>query len=187
MKILLIDNYDSFTYNLYHLIQSKVSDIDVIRNDKIELKKINKYDKILLSPGPGLPSENGQMKQLIKKYCKEKSILGICLGHQAIGEVFNCKLLKMDNVKHGSSSFLSNFDETDYLFSGIKKPIEVGHYHSWHLDKNFISKSINIIAESNNIVMAISHKEFDIRGLQFHPESILTPKGGKIINNWLKY
>ena len=129
MKILLVDNYDSFTFNLFHLLQDKVSVIDVIRNDKIDFDKVNQYDKIILSPGPGLPSESSLLKLLIDKFASKKSILGICLGHQAIGEVFDCKLLKMGKVRHGVKSILTNYDKSDYLFRGLIEPIEVGNYH----------------------------------------------------------
>lgn len=187
MKVLLVDNYDSFTFNLFHLLQDKVSVVDVVRNNKIDFDKVNQYDKIVLSPGPGLPSESSLLKPLIEIFASKKSILGICLGHQAIGEVFDCKLLKMSKVRHGVKSVLTNYDKSDYLFRGLKEPIEVGHYHSWHLDKNSISDSIKITAESDGIIMALSHQQFDVKGLQFHPESILTPQGGKLIENWIAY
>ena len=187
MKILLVDNYDSFTFNLFHLLQNKVSEIEVVRNDKLDFTKVNKYDKIILSPGPGLPSESFLLKPLIENFASKKSILGICLGHQAIGEVFGCKLLKMNNVKHGVKSVITNYDQTDYLFKGFEEPIEVGHYHSWHLNKEGISKSIKITAESEGLVMALSHHKLDVKGLQFHPESVLTPLGEKLIDNWLSY
>lgn len=187
MKVLLVDNYDSFTFNLFHLLQDKVSAVDVVRNDKIDFDKVNQYDKIVLSPGPGLPSESSLLKLLIESFASKKSILGICLGHQAIGEVYGCKLLKMSKVRHGFKSILTNYDKSDYLFSGLKEPIEVGHYHSWYLDKNSIPESIKITAQSQGIIMALSHQKFDVKGLQFHPESILTPKGGKLIDNWITY
>tara|TARA_B100000886_G_scaffold330391_1_gene280789 strand:- start:5012 stop:5575 length:564 start_codon:yes stop_codon:yes gene_type:complete len=187
MKILLIDNYDSFTFNLFHLLKYKVSEIDVVRNDRINFNKVKQYDKIVLSPGPGLPSESSLLKPLIETFSSKKSILGICLGHQAIGEVFGCKLLKMTDVRHGVKSTLTNYDKSDYLFKELKDPIEVGHYHSWHLDKNSITDSIKIIAESDGIIMGLSHRKFDIKGLQFHPESILTPLGAKLIDNWIAY
>ena len=187
MRILLVDNYDSFTFNLFHLLQDKVASIDVVRNDKVDFGKIQQYDKIILSPGPGLPSEASLLKPLIENFANKKSILGICLGHQAIGEVFGCKLLKMSNVKHGVSSFITEFDSEDYLFRGLDKPLQVGHYHSWVLDKNEISDSIHFIAKSNELIMGLSHHKFDVKGLQFHPESILTPQGDKMIENWLNY
>ena len=187
MKVLLVDNYDSFTFNLFHLLQDKVSVVDVVRNDKIDFDKVNQYDKIVLSPGPGLPSESSLLKLLIESFASKKSILGICLGHQAIGEVYGCKLLKMSKVRHGFKSILTNYDKSDYLFGGLKEPIEVGHYHSWYLDKNSIPESIKITAQSEGIIMALSHQKFDVKGLQFHPESILTPKGGKLIDNWIAY
>ena len=138
MKILLVDNYDSFTFNLFHILQNKASELHVVRNDKIDFNRVNQYDKIVLSPGPGLPSESSLLKPLIENFASKKSILGICLGHQAIGEVFDCKLLKMRKVKHGVSSILSSYDKSDYIFRGLKETIEVGHYHSWYLDKTSI-------------------------------------------------
>ena len=187
MKILLVDNYDSFTYNLFHLLQDKVSKVDVVRNDKIDFDKVNQYNKIVLSPGPGLPSESSMLKPLIKNFSSKKSILGICLGHQAIGEIFGCKMLKMSKVRHGVNSVLTFYDKSDYIFKGLKEPIEVGLYHSWCLDNKSISDSIKIIAKSDRIIMALSHEKFDVKGLQFHPESILTPQGEKLIDNWLNY
>jgi anthranilate synthase component 2 len=187
MRILLVDNYDSFTFNLFHLIQGKVSSIDVVRNDKLDFDKVHQYDKIVLSPGPGIPSEASKLKPLVEFFSMSKSILGICLGHQAIGEVFGCKMLKMSNVMHGSKSFLTTYDTDDYLFKGLKNPIQVGHYHSWILDDKTISSNIKVIAESENLIMAITHKQYDVKGLQFHPESILTPQGEKILDNWLTY
>tara|TARA_B100000513_G_scaffold191405_1_gene116716 strand:+ start:2166 stop:2729 length:564 start_codon:yes stop_codon:yes gene_type:complete len=187
MKILLVDNYDSFTFNLFYLLQNKVSIVDVVRNDKINFDKVNLYDKIVLSPGPGLPSESSLLKPLIEIFSSKKSILGICLGHQAIGEVFGCKLLKMSDVRHGVKSILTNYDKSDYLFRELNDPVYVGHYHSWYLDKNSITDSIKIIAECDDIIMALSHQQFDVKGLQFHPESILTPQGDKLIDNWIAY
>lgn len=187
MKILIVDNYDSFTFNLFHILENKVSCVDVIRNDSLDLIKVKAYDKIVLSPGPGIPSEVSILKPLIQEFSSSKSILGICLGHQAIGEVFGCKLHKMSKVKHGKHSYLTEYDSNDYIFQDLDKPIKVGHYHSWILDEKSIGDSLKCIAKSDDMVMALSHKEFDVKGLQFHPESILTPKGDKMINNWLNY
>jgi len=185
MRILIVDNYDSFTYNLYHLLNQFVDNIEVIRNDKIDLYKINKYDKIVLSPGPGLPSESNLMIPLIKDFSQSKSILGICLGCQAIGQVFGCNLLNLSNVKHGISSKLTIIDPTDTLFKNIQNPIHVGHYHSWVIDHKFFSEDLKITAKSNDLIMAISHKTYDLKGLQFHPESILTNQGTLMVKNWL--
>ena len=187
MKILIVDNYDSFTYNLYHLLEDKVASVDVIRNDNLNFDTIKNYDKIVLSPGPGIPSEASLLKPLVQEFASIKSILGICLGHQAIGEVMRCKLLKMRDVKHGTYSYITDFDTEDYLFKGIEKPFKVGHYHSWVVDEKTMGDSINCIAKSEDFVMGLTHNKFDLKGLQFHPESILTPQGNKILQNWLNY
>ena len=187
MRILLVDNYDSFTFNLFHLLQNKVSLIDVVRNDKLNFDKVNQYDKIVLSPGPGIPSEASKLKPLIESFSSSKSILGICLGHQAIGEVFGLKMLKMSNVKHGVKSIITTYDKDDYLFKDLKDPIQIGHYHSWVLDEKTISNKIKVTAKSESLIMALSHTDFDVKGLQFHPESILTPQGEKILDNWISY
>ena len=172
-KILLLDNYDSFTYNLVHAIKSLgYFKVDVIRNDKIDLSDVNQYDKIILSPGPGLPEESGVMIKLIKEFAESKSILGVCLGHQAIAEVFGAKLVNIPNVFHG-----------------VQTPIKIvaGRYHSWIVSKENFPKELEITAEDNaGDIMGLKHREFDLHGVQFHPESILTPEGIKIINNFLE-
>lgn len=188
MKILLLDNYDSFTYNLLHLIKELgYKDIDVIRNDKITIPEIDKYDKIVLSPGPGVPSESGILLPLIKTYANKKSILGVCLGEQAIGEAFGANLTNLKEVYHGIAT-KAKIVEDDYIFSGFSESLEIGHYHSWVVSReNFPHDSLHITAiDENNQIMALKHKTYDVHGVQFHPESILTPKGEKIIENFLR-
>jgi anthranilate synthase component 2 len=186
-KLLVLDNYDSFTYNLVHLVE-KVSDIsfDVFRNDKISLEEINNYDKILLSPGPGLPKDAGIMPQLLKKYSSSKSILGVCLGMQAIGEAFNSKLKNLDAVFHGLATPIDIIQD-DIIFKDCSKRFNVGRYHSWVVDPKGLSLDLVVTAtDSEKNIMALKHKNFDVRGVQFHPESILSEHGETIIRNWLK-
>ncbi len=186
MKILVFDNYDSFTYNLVHLVE-KVCDyeIDVFRNDKISLQKINEYDKILLSPGPGLPIEAGILLDVIKTYAPTKSILGVCLGLQAIGESFGGKLKNLDNVYHGIATPVQIIKE-DILFNDCPKEFKAGRYHSWVVDTNGLPDCFDVtsIDEDKNI-MAMKHKTYNIKGVQFHPESILSEYGEQIIRNWI--
>ncbi|MDD4777356.1 MAG: aminodeoxychorismate/anthranilate synthase component II [Fermentimonas sp.] len=186
-KILLFDNYDSFTYNLVHAIKSLgYSEVDVIRNDKIDLPGINQYDKIILSPGPGLPEEAGIMLELIKEFKERKSILGVCLGHQAIAEVFGAKLVNIPNVFHGVQTPIKIVG-SDYIFKGLQEKILAGRYHSWIVSKENFPGDLVITAEDDaGDIMALKHREFDLHGVQFHPESILTPEGIKIINNFLE-
>lgn len=186
MKILVVDNYDSFVYNLVHILYNLgVDEVEVLKNDKIDLESINNFDKILLSPGPGIPKEAGLMPEIIKRFASSKSILGICLGHQAIAESFGGSLINMQTPLHGVASALTITQE-DYLFDGISSGINVGHYHSWIVD-NKLPDTLEVLAtdESGNI-MALRHKEYDVRGLQFHPESVLTESGIAMIANWLK-
>lgn len=186
-KILILDNYDSFTYNLLHLVKELgYTDVEVHRNDKILLDDIEKFDKIILSPGPGIPEEAGILLPLIHRYALTKSILGVCLGHQAIGEAFGAGLENLKEVFHGVESSI-RITKEDSLFSGLPKEITVGRYHSWIVsNKDFPENSLEIIAEDNQgEIMAIRHKTYDVKGIQFHPESVLTPKGREIINNWL--
>ena len=193
MKIVLIDNYDSFTYNLVHLVNKIDSNIqlDVIRNNQFKLEELKMYDKILLSPGPGLPSESGLLLETIKYYAESKSILGICLGHQAIGEVFGGKLINLENVYHGIATniqILKNNSENSALeiFNELPDSFEVGRYHSWVVDNNQFPKELIITSvDDNNIIMSMKHRTLDVQGLQFHPESILTPVGFQIMQNWL--
>ncbi|MER3499604.1 MAG: aminodeoxychorismate/anthranilate synthase component II [Chitinophagaceae bacterium] len=186
MKILVFDNYDSFTYNLVHLVEKIVQQKpDVFRNDEIELEKIAGYDKIILSPGPGIPSEAGLLLPLIKEYAASKSILGVCLGHQAIGEAFGGNLLNLDTVYHGvaTSCHLSTGKK---LFQGLPVQIEVGRYHSWIISEENFPEELEITArDENGYIMALQHKSYDVQGVQFHPESVLTPLGEQILRNWL--
>jgi anthranilate synthase component 2 len=186
MRLLVIDNYDSFTYNLVHLIE-KVSDIslDVFKNDQITLSAVDSYHKILLSPGPGLPSEAGIMPELLKTYAATKSIFGVCLGLQAIAENFGCSLKNLDHVYHGLATPVNIINE-DPLFINCPKRFYVGRYHSWVVDETTVKSDLIITAvDENKLVMAMKHKQFDVRGVQFHPESILSERGETIIKNWL--
>lgn len=184
-KILVLDNYDSFTYNLVHIVESYDVEVDVFRNDKISLEEVNRYDKIILSPGPGIPEEAGILLPLIKEYASAKSILGVCLGHQAIGQVFGANLINMKEVIHGKPSQNIVLKE-DYIFNNLPKQHEVGRYHSWVLEADTIHLPLEVISiDENNWVMAIRHTEFDVRGVQFHPESVMTPLGKTMIHNWL--
>ena len=186
-KILLFDNYDSFTYNLVHAIKSLgYQNVDVYRNDKIKLSQVNQYDKIILSPGPGLPSEGGLMMQLLREYAKTKSIMGVCLGHQAIAELFGAKLVNIPNVFHGVQTAIKIMGN-DYLFKGLSKEILAGRYHSWIVSKEDFPNELEITAEDEaGDIMALKHKQLDLHGVQFHPESILTPEGVQIIQNFLQ-
>ena len=187
MKCLLLDNYDSFTYNLRHILLELGVDTDVRRNDKIALDEVAGYDKILLSPGPGIPSEAGILLPLIKRFAPTKSILGICLGEQAIGEVFGATLVNVKDVYHGVCSDI-NVIAKDKLFSGLETGICVGLYHSWVISKDEFPECLEITAvgAQTGYIMGIRHRRYDVRGVQFHPESILTPQGKKIIENWIR-
>ncbi len=186
-KILVIDNYDSFTYNLVHYISNLTDDpMDVFRNDQIELDAIEKYDKILLSPGPGIPIEAGICLDLIKRYSSTKSILGVCLGHQAIAEAFGGKLINLDKVYHGVSSTLNIIAPEDTLYKDIPGTFEVGRYHSWVVSRENLPDCFKINSlDEQGIIMGISHKEYNVKGVQYHPESVLTEHGLKIVENWL--
>ena len=186
MKILVLDNYDSFTYNLVHIIRELGFEMDIFRNDKIELEDVSSYDKILLSPGPGIPSEAGIMKDVIKRYSHIKSILGVCLGHQAIAESFGGKLFNIPDVLHGVTSTAIVKDKSEKLFHGIPLQFQACHYHSWAVVPESIPAELTVTAANENgIVMAVAHKKYDVRGVQFHPESIMTEYGKKIMENWL--
>jgi len=187
-KILVIDNYDSFTYNLVHLIEKITNNKpDVFLNDEIDIEKVNEYDKIILSPGPGIPEEAGLLIPIIKKYATTKSILGVCLGHQAIAVAFGGSLINLTNVYHGVSTKTTiNSQVKSCLFQNISDEIEVGRYHSWVVDEKSLPKQFSITAvDENGYVMALQHSLYDIQGVQFHPESILTPMGETILRNWL--
>jgi len=189
MKVLLLDNYDSFTYNLAQLLREcGLRNFDVIKNDKIKIDEAKKYDKILLSPGPDMPKKAGFMMEIIKNFHKTKSILGVCLGHEGICEFFGAKLVNLKEIFHGVASKIMIKDLDESLFKGIPKTINGGRYHSWAMDKNSVPGCLKITAETNDrnrTIMAVSHKKYDVKGVQFHPESIMTPYGKKIINNWL--
>jgi anthranilate synthase component II len=186
-KILVIDNYDSFTYNLVHYIEKLTgSSPDVYRNDEISLEDVGAYDKILLSPGPGVPADAGICIALIKKYASTKSILGICLGHQAIGEAFGGTILNLSNVFHGVATPVVITDTNDPLFVNITSPIEAGRYHSWVVSGDDLPECLGITCvDESGMIMGISHKVYDVRGLQFHPESVLTGHGLEIMGNWI--
>ena len=187
MKILVFDNYDSFTYNLVQYLE-RVSNakVEVYRNDKITLEEINAYDKILLSPGPGIPREAGILMSVIKEFSSKKSILGVCLGQQAIGEVFGGKLKNLDLVYHGVATEMEIIKD-DLLFKGLPKKFKAGRYHSWVVDeKNFPNELEITVKDENGYVMGLHHKKFDVRGVQFHPESVLTEHGLQMIENWVK-
>ena len=185
-KILLIDNYDSFTYNLVHLVNSLGFEVDVRRNDAISMNEVEKFDKILLSPGPGIPSEAGLLLEVVKRFAPTKRILGVCLGHQAIGEVFGATLVNLKEVHHGIASQI-NVVCNDLLFSEMNNTFEAGRYHSWAVSPEGFPAELEVTALDNTgEIMALRHRKYDVRGVQFHPESVLTPLGGKIIQNWLE-
>lgn len=188
MKLLVLDNYDSFTFNLVQIIRQITGEpVDVFRNDKIDLEAVNAYDKILLSPGPGLPKESGILQDLIRQYGPSKSILGVCLGEQAIGEVYGAELKNLAQVYHGVSTDCNVTDIQSPLFKGLPKTFTIGRYHSWVVSREgFPSEQLDITAvDENGIIMGLQHKTYDVQGVQFHPESVLTPEGEKIMRNWL--
>ena len=187
MKILIFDNYDSFTYNLVHLVEKITGEkVEVHRNDQIKLEEIKNYDKIILSPGPGIPDEAGLLLPLIKEYAASKSILGVCLGHQAIGQAFGGTLVNLSTVYHGVATPIKLSGDKK-LFDGLPEELEVGRYHSWVVSNEGFPEDLEITAkDANGFIMALQHKTFDVRGVQFHPESVLTPQGEVILRNWLK-
>ncbi len=191
MKILVFDNYDSFTYNLVHLVE-KIAHIkvDVYRNDQVPMEKVKEYDKIILSPGPGIPGEAGLLLPLIKEYAATKSILGVCLGHQAIAEAFGGTLVNLSTVFHGVATDIQiqhpKSRMHDYVLEGLPGKILVGRYHSWVVSDEHFPTELEITArDDNNYIMALQHKKYDVQGVQFHPESVLTPDGERIMRNWL--
>lgn len=184
MKIFIIDNYDSFTYNLVHILEELGCEVNVKRNNQFFIEDLDKFDKIMISPGPGLPSEAGLTNKIIKEYTDKKPILGVCLGHQAIAECFGGTLINLEKVYHGVSSQIHC--EEDYLFKDCPNQIKVGRYHSWAVNNALPNKLQAIAFDQNNTIMAIKHSFYDLRGIQFHPESILTPFGKKIIQNWVE-
>ncbi|MGM8361751.1 anthranilate synthase component II [Flavobacterium sp. ARAG 55.4] len=184
-KILVIDNYDSFTYNLVHYLEDLNCEVTVYRNDEFELDEIAHFDKILLSPGPGIPDEAGLLKPVIEKYGPTKSIFGVCLGQQAIGEVYGGTLSNLDKVYHGVATNVKTVVDDELLFQGLDKEFEVGRYHSWVVDAT-LPKSLEATSfDENGQVMSLRHKTYDVRGVQFHPESVLTPNGKKMLENWV--
>jgi len=189
MNIVIIDNYDSFTYNLSHLVKELGADVTVLRNDKFQLQDLEPFDKIILSPGPGIPSEAGLLLDVIKHYASIKPILGVCLGHQAIAEAFGGSLINLTEVFHGvatEGSILTLGQEKDYIFRGLPERITMGRYHSWVVNRDTLPECLQVTAESDeHQIMALRHKDYDIRGIQFHPESVLTPQGKDIIANWM--
>ena len=187
MRIVIIDNYDSFTYNLSHIVKEQGCEVSVVRNDEFEMESLSAFDKIILSPGPGIPSEAGLLLEVIRRYAGKKPILGVCLGHQAIAEVFGGQLVNLSEVFHGVAS-TANIVVPDYLFEGLPEKIEVGRYHSWVVDGDSLPECLEVTSVSEEgQVMSLRHKELDIRGLQFHPESVLTPEGKAMLRNWVDY
>ena len=196
MKIVIIDNYDSFTYNLSHLVKELGAEVTVLRNDQFELSDLEPYSKIILSPGPGIPSEAGLLCDVIRTYAGKKPILGVCLGHQAIGEVFGAKLVNLSQVFHGVAT-PCHIIVDDPIFSGIERNITIGRYHSWVVSREGLPECLEVTAESDEglrvgdgtsgmgQIMALRHRELNIRGIQFHPESVLTPDGKKMLQNWM--
>lgn len=186
MKTVIIDNYDSFTYNLAHLVKELGAEVDVLRNDKFELEELEKYDKIILSPGPGIPEEAGLLLEVIRTYAGRKPMLGVCLGEQAIGQVFGGKLTNLSEVFHGIQTNVK-MKNKDYIFDGLPAEIPVGRYHSWVVDADGFPEELVVTAISpEGQIMALRHRKYDVHGIQFHPESVLTPDGKQIVGNWLK-
>ena len=196
MKIVIIDNYDSFTYNLSHLVKELGAEVTVVRNDQFKLEDLEQFSKIILSPGPGIPSEAGLLCDVIRTYAGKKPILGVCLGHQAIGEVFGAKLVNLSQVFHGVAT-PCHIIVDDPIFSGIERNITIGRYHSWVVSREGLPECLEVTAESDEglrvgdgtsgmgQIMALRHRELNIRGIQFHPESVLTPDGKKMLQNWM--
>lgn len=193
MKVVIVDNYDSFTYNLVHLVEKILQQkIDVVKNDEWNIEQFAPYDKIILSPGPGIPKEAGILIPLIQQYASSKSILGVCLGHQAIAQAFGATLINLDDIYHGIATPIniqhSTFNIQRDIFIGLPAKIQVGRYHSWIVSKETFPAELEITAvDDNGYIMALQHRKFDVTGVQFHPESILTTDGESIIKNWLQY
>jgi len=189
MKILVIDNYDSFTYNLVQYIERVLkAPVDVRRNDQILLKEVADYEKVLISPGPGIPIESGITLDLIREYGSTKSILGVCLGHQAIAEAYGGSIANLSKVYHGVTGQMKQVVEGDYLFKGVPAEFDAGRYHSWVVEHDTLPGELEITVENDEgYIMALRHRQHDVRGVQFHPESVLTEYGGKMILNWMKH
>lgn len=187
MKTVIIDNYDSFTYNLAHLVKELGAEVSVVRNDQFRLSELKPFDKIILSPGPGIPTEAGLLMDVIDAYASVKPILGVCLGHQAIGEYFGGKLTNLSQVFHGIASIIS-ITAPDYIYKELPAQVQVGRYHSWVVDNEGLPDCLEVTSVSEEgQIMSLRHKQYDVRGIQYHPESVLTPEGRKIISNWLKH
>ena len=187
MKTVIIDNYDSFTYNLAHLVKELGAEVSVVRNDQFRLSELKPFDKIILSPGPGIPTEAGLLMDVIDAYASVKLILGVCLGHQAIGEYFGGKLTNLSQVFHGIASTIS-ITAPDYIYKELPAQVQVGRYHSWVVDNEGLPDCLEVTSVSEEgQIMSLRHKQYDVRGIQYHPESVLTPEGRKIIANWLKH
>ncbi|WP_460218139.1 anthranilate synthase component II [Psychroserpens sp. MEBiC05023] len=185
MKVLVIDNYDSFTYNLVHYLEDLNCEVTVKRNDKLSLDEVANFEKIVLSPGPGIPDEAGLLKDIIKTYASTKSILGVCLGQQAIGEVFGGTLVNLDEVYHGVATSVDIIVNDESLFNNMDKTIEVGRYHSWVVANDLPDDLEATSFDSNGQIMSLRHKFYDVKGVQYHPESVLTPNGKQILENWV--
>ena len=188
MKIAIIDNYDSFTYNLAHLVRELGAEVNVLRNDQFRLEELEAYDKLLLSPGPGIPQEAGLLPEVIRMYAGRKPMLGVCLGHQAIGEAFGARLENLKEVYHGVQTPVSLLAEEaggEYIFRGLPCRILAGRYHSWIVPADSIPPFLQVTAMADGQVMALRHRVNDIHGIQFHPESVLTPDGKAIVSNWM--
>jgi len=185
-KIVVIDNYDSFTYNLVHYLEDLNCDVTVFRNDEFDIEELIQFDKIVLSPGPGVPDESGLLKSVISTYAPTKSILGVCLGQQAIGEVFGGSLTNLEKVYHGVATKIKMTNPDDVLFRDLPNEFEVGRYHSWVVSNDGFPNDLIITSvDENGQIMSLKHSKFDVRGVQFHPESVLTPNGKKILENWV--
>ena len=184
-KILVIDNYDSFTFNLVHYLEDLDCEVTVLRNDKFDLEDIQHFDKIVLSPGPGIPEEAGLLKAVIKRYAPTKSILGVCLGQQAIAEVFGGNIINLEEVYHGVHTDIFTCVDDETLFNNMEKTIEVGRYHSWVVDSNLPENLEATSVDKNGQIMSLRHRAYDVKGVQFHPESVLTPNGKQLLENWI--
>ena len=185
IKVLVIDNYDSFTYNLVHYLEDLNCDVTVVRNDKLTLDDVEPFDKIVLSPGPGVPDEAGLLKPIIERFAPTKSILGVCLGQQAIGEVFGGSLINLEDVYHGVATKVNITVDDESLFNGLEKEIEVGRYHSWVVSPDLPECLEATSFDENGQVMSLRHTVYDVKGMQYHPESVLTPMGKQILKNWI--
>lgn len=187
MKILVIDNYDSFVFNLVHYLEEFSNQVTVVRNDEIDLESIQAFDAILLSPGPGIPEEAGLLKKIIAEYAGQLPILGVCLGQQAITEVFGGKLQNLSKVYHGVATSIKIIDADEVLFQGLASNLEIGRYHSWVVHQNLPDCLLPTSVDEEGNIMSLRHKEYDVRAVQFHPESVLTPTGKKMIENWVNH